>query len=214
MSFGKGSQSNANNRRSGKHNGGKQPSEVGQKLAKKRKQDDAESLETEKEDSDEEEEERDPRVKYTVQRTSKQSSSSNNTRSKHSGGSGSNENMDENSDALRSNESRVNKIIVTEKHKDFVSNMMERGVFQEPESIREVIKRYVNGTLFRELKFIGHESQMEFRGRLACKILLDCAIQPEYQLEFWDKHKAFINTTIRTKRNNINMTLKENYMST
>jgi hypothetical protein len=214
MSFGKGCQANANNRRTGKHNGGKQPSKVGPKLTKKRKQDDAASLETEKEDSDEEEEERDPRVNHTVQRTSKQSSSSNNTRSKHSGDSGSNENMDENSDTLRSNESRVNKIIVTEKHKDFVTNMVARGVFQEPESIREVIKRYVNGTLFRELKFIGHESQMEFKGRLACKILLDCTIQPEYQLEFWDKHKAFINTTIRTKRNNINMTLKENYMST
>jgi hypothetical protein len=98
-------------------------------------------------------------------------------------------------------------------HKEYETNMVERGVFQQESSKQEVMKKYVNKTLFRELKFIGHESQMEFKGNLARKILKDFAITPEYQLQFWDKHKPFINTTIRTKRNNINMTLKENYMS-
>ena len=81
-------------------------------------------------------------------------------------------------------------------------------------SKREVLKKYVNTTLFRELKLIGHESQMELKGPLARKIMIEFAVMPANQLQFWDKYKAFINTTIRTKRNNINMTLKDNYMST
>ena len=109
--------------------------------------------------------------------------------------------------------SQIGKEILLER-KEYKSNMLVRGVFQEPASIREVMKKYLNKTLFRELKFIGHESLMELKGRLACKILLDFAIEPQDQVQFWDMHKTFINTTIRSKRNNINMTRKENYMST
>lgn len=200
-----------NKYRKRKQNGGKQIAKDRSSQASKRKPTEPESSESEIEKS-EDDDEFVPPVACAVQRKNKLTSS-NKTKSIHSKSSGSYENMDESIDPMRSNGSRVNKIIMTDEHKEFETNMLARGVFQEPGSIREVIKRYVNGTLFREVKFIGHESQMEFKGRLACKILLDCAIQPEYQLEFWDKHKAFINTTIRTKRNNINMTLKEKYMS-
>ena len=190
---------------------GKQPTKERSNQATKRKQTEPELSETEREKS-EDDDESEPPVTCAVKRKNKQSSS-NKTKSIRSKSSGSYENMDGSIDPSRSTGSRLNKIIITDEHKEFETNMLARGVFQEPASIREVIKRYVNGTLFREVKFIGHESQMEFKGQLACKILLDCAVQPEYQLEFWDKHKAFINTTIRTKRNNINMTLKDNYMS-
>ena len=187
---------------------GKQPAKDRSNRAAKRKPYEPESSESERGRS-EDDDELEPAVTCAVQRNNRKSSSN----KTHSKSSGTCENMEESIDQSRSNGSRVDKIIVTSEHKEFETNMLARGVFQEPASIREVIKRYVNNTLFREVKFIGHESQMEFKGRLACKILLDCAVQPEYQLEFWDKHKAFINTTIRTKRNNINMTLKENYMS-
>ena len=96
---------------------------------------------------------------------------------------------------------------------DFEETMVERGIFQMDSSKREVIKKYVNTTLFRELKFIGHESPMELKGPLSRKIMKEFAVMPRDQMQFWDKYKSFINTTIRTKRNNINMTLKDNYMS-
>jgi hypothetical protein len=188
---------------------GKQPAKDRSNRAAKRKAYEPESSESERGRSEDDDDELQPAVTCAVQRNNRKTSSN----KTHSKSSGTCENMDESIDQLRSNGSRVDKIIVTSEHKEFETNMLDRGVFQEPASIREVIKRYVNNTLFREVKFIGHESQMEFKGWLACKILLDCAVQPEYQLEFWDKHKAFINTTIRTKQNNINMTLKENYMS-
>jgi hypothetical protein len=79
-------------------------------------------------------------------------------------------------------------------------------------SKQDVIKKYVNTALFRELKFIGHESQMKLKGPLARKIMKEIAVMPPNQLQFWDKYKAFINKTIRTKRNNINMALEDNYM--
>jgi hypothetical protein len=83
--------------------------------------------------------------------------------------------------------------------KEYETNMLDRGVCQEESSKQEVVKKYVNKTLFCELKFIRRESQIEFKGKLACKIMLDFAVQPENQLQFWDKQKAFINTTIAVK---------------
>ena len=115
--------------------------------------------------------------------------------------------------ASRSVGSLTNKEIVIQ-HKDYENSETDKGLFQNKDSKMDVIKKYVNNTLFRDLKFIGCETQMEYGGRLASRVLLAFAIKPDYQKSFWKKHKGFINTTIRTKRNNINMTLKDNYMST
>ena len=107
----------------------------------------------------------------------------------------------------------INTEIITV-NQDYEDNMLRSKVFQEQSSKQEVIKKYVNTTLFRQLKFIANEGIMDLNGRLATRVMADFGIMPENQNTFWDKQKGFINSTIRTKRNNIGMTLKENYMST
>ena len=67
---------------------------------------------------------------------------------------------------------------------DFEETMVERGIFQMDSSKQEVIKKYVSTNLFRELKFIGHESQMEIKGPLARKILTEFAVVPPNQKQF------------------------------
>ena len=91
--------------------------------------------------------------------------------------------------------------------------MVEAGYFQNDGSQKHVLKGYVNKVLFKVVKFITHDSQMDLMGNIARKIFADTNIEPEQQLSFWNAHRQFIHRTIRTKRNNITMTLKEAYMS-
>ena len=121
-----------------KQHGGKQIAKDRSNQATKRKPTEPELSESEREKS-EDDDEFVPPVTCAVQRKNKLSSS-NKTKSIYSKSSGSYENMDESIDPSRSIGSRVNKIIMTDEHKEFETNMLARGVFQDPGSIREVIK--------------------------------------------------------------------------
>jgi hypothetical protein len=80
-------------------------------------------------------------------------------------------------------------------------------------SQKHVLKGYIGKVLFKVVKFITHDSQMDLTVGIARKVFANTTIQPEQQLGFWNAHKQFIHRTLITKRNNITMTLKEACMS-
>lgn len=96
----------------------------------------------------------------------------------------------------------------------YEQQMIRNGYLQGKKSQREALKGYVNKRLFTGVvKFITCEKQMEEKGDLAARIMNDLDVNESQREWYWDTHKAFITKTLRTKRNNICMTLKEAYLS-
>lgn len=101
----------------------------------------------------------------------------------------------------------------TEKAK-YVDQMTTNGYLQGELSQQLALKNHINKKIFTLVKFITHEHQMNFDNAIATRIMDDLFVPEERRFQYWVTHQSFVTKTLRTKRNNICMTLKEAYMST
>jgi hypothetical protein len=96
----------------------------------------------------------------------------------------------------------------------YVDQMTTNGYLQGELSQRLALKNHINKKIFTLVKFITHEHQMNFDNAIATRIMDDLFVPEERRFQYWVTHQSFVTKTLRTKRNNICMTLKEAYMST
>lgn len=96
----------------------------------------------------------------------------------------------------------------------YVLQMKSNGHLQGELSQRLALKNHINKNLFTMVKFITHGHQMNFGNIIAKKVMKDLDVPEDYRFQYWVTHQSFITKTLRTKRNNICMTLKNEYLST
>ena len=101
-----------------------------------------------------------------------------------------------------------------QKKKDmYVVQMKKHGFLQGELSQRLALKNHINKKLFTLVKFITHEHQMSFDNVIARRIMNDLDVPEDRRFQYWFTHQSFVTKTLRTKRNNICMTLKDAYIS-
>ena len=103
--------------------------------------------------------------------------------------------------------------ILQKQRNDYVIQMRSSGHLQGELSERLALKNHINKNLFTMVKFITHERQMEFGNIIAKKVMKDLDVKVDYRFQYWVTHQSFITKTLRTKRNNICMTMKDAYLS-
>jgi exonuclease VII small subunit len=103
--------------------------------------------------------------------------------------------------------------LINEKAK-YVDQMTDHGYFQGELSQRLGLKNHINKKMFTLVKFVTHEHQMNYDNAIATRIMDDLFVPEERRFQYWVTHQSFVTKTLRTKRNNICMTLKEAYKST
>jgi hypothetical protein len=103
---------------------------------------------------------------------------------------------------------------VQKEKEEYIKQMTDFGHLQDIDSQRVSIKNNINKKLFRKVKFITHENQMDVQGEIATKVMNDLNVPEERREAYWLTHRTFVTKTLRSKRNNISMTLKDAYMST
>ena len=86
------------------------------------------------------------------------------------------------------------------------------GYFQQPEQQQQALKGYINDNLFPMVKFITHLSVLDYGEVLSLRILNDLNVPDDQRRDFWNSNRNLIHETIRTKRNNVQNSIKKAYM--
>ena len=87
------------------------------------------------------------------------------------------------------------------------------GYHQTTASGKNQVKEYVGKSLFRRLKFIVGESEMETYGPIASIVMSHFKVKDENKVEWWMHNKQTVHKEIRQRRNNIGTALRNAFRS-
>ena len=93
------------------------------------------------------------------------------------------------------------------------TNVQDRN-HDKARTLRE-LETFVKSVLFKAMKFITNEAQLEFSEKkdTLCGYVCDhLHITPTYRYEFWKDHKAKIGEKLNKKRTDVNSAMKKEYI--
>lgn len=75
-----------------------------------------------------------------------------------------------------------------------------------------VLREYVYGKLWKKVKFILCETELDLNGKLAQKILKDLKVKDKYRESYWSRNRNKVQKMINQKRNNTIGALKKEFI--
>jgi hypothetical protein len=75
-----------------------------------------------------------------------------------------------------------------------------------------VLREYVYGKLWKKVKFILCETELDLNGKLAQKILNDLKVKDKYKESYWARNQCKVQKMINQKRNNTIGALKKEFI--
>jgi hypothetical protein len=75
-----------------------------------------------------------------------------------------------------------------------------------------VLREYVYGKLWKKVKFILCETELDLNGKLAQKILHDLKVKEKYKESYWARNRHKVQKMINQKRNNTIGALKKEFI--
>lgn len=75
-----------------------------------------------------------------------------------------------------------------------------------------VLREYVYGTLWKKVKFVLCETELDLNGKLAQKILKDLKVKDKYKESYWARNRNKVQKLINQKRNNTIGALKKEFI--
>ena len=75
-----------------------------------------------------------------------------------------------------------------------------------------VVKAHIVNKLFKKVKFISADQQLEFQGKIAENILKGCRVDPKTSSTIWELIRPHVRPTLNQKRSNINGEFKKAFL--
>jgi hypothetical protein len=123
-------------------------------------------------------------------------------------------NKEEDTDKQTDKENKKKESVRNVQKEQYVKQTTDFGHIQDIDSQQVSTKNNITKKLFRKVKFITHENQMDVQGKIATKVMNDLNVPKERREAYWLTHRTFVTKTLRSKKNFISMTLNDAYMST
>ena len=96
---------------------------------------------------------------------------------------------------------------------EYINHLGAIGYHQTAASNKCQVKEYVGKTLFRRLKFISGDAEMETTGAIASLVMKHFDIKEKDRVEWWAKSKLIVHKEVRQRRNNLGAALRSAFKS-
>ena len=86
------------------------------------------------------------------------------------------------------------------------------GITQSRDVQQSLFAEYVRTDLFKIVKFITRNRELDFGGDLATKVLRKMSVRPDEQRDYWEDNSHSVSKTLGGKRGNTNNEIKNGFM--
>jgi hypothetical protein len=88
------------------------------------------------------------------------------------------------------------------------------GEISSLETEQDLIRTYVNGTLWKKKKFVAiSKGELDWNSQICRRILMALKIPNDIQEDFWASNRDFVRKCLVIKRNNVVSAMKRNFFS-
>ena len=102
----------------------------------------------------------------------------------------------------------------TSREQDSYNKHLQTIGYQQTEhSVNNNVKKYVGNILYKRLKFIVSEEEMESGGVITNTVADHFNIREEDRVRWWGEQKRIVHAEIRLKRNNTGVQLRTAFRS-
>lgn len=100
---------------------------------------------------------------------------------------------------------------ITTEHRETLEQV---GQISTLETEQDLIRTYVNGTLWKKKKFIAlSKGELDWNSNICRRILMAMKIPEKSHEDFWACNREFVRKCLVIKRNNVVSALKRNFFS-